>query len=123
MSVIVPRGETDVGMTRRGGGGGSRSPCPRWSPAWDRSHQAEFDDHTIDLHLYSGWGSITIIVPRDVGVQVTRHRSRVDSPRLEPPVPGLPLTRLDVTANIGRVHLGHPGTQDRSRRWPGSRRR
>jgi hypothetical protein len=67
-------------------------------------------------------GSITIIVPRDVGVQVTRHRGGVDS-RLEPPVPGLPLIRLDVTANIGKVRLRHPGTQDRSRRWPGSRHR
>ena len=42
--------------------------------------------------------------------------------RLDPPVPGLPLVRLDVTANIGRVHLRHPGTQDRTRRWPGGRR-
>jgi len=29
--------------------------------------QAEFDDHVIDLHVYSGWGSITIIVPRGSG--------------------------------------------------------
>ena len=42
--------------------------------------------------------------------------------RLDPPVPGLPLVRLDVTTNIGRVHLRHPGTQDRTRRWPGGRR-
>ena len=36
--------------------------------------------------------------------------------------PGLPLVRLDVTTNIGRVHLRHPGNHDRPRRWPGSRR-
>jgi hypothetical protein len=29
--------------------------------------QAEFDDHGIDLHVYSGWGSITIVVPRVSG--------------------------------------------------------
>ena len=25
--------------------------------------EAEFDAHVIDLHVYTGWGSITIIVP------------------------------------------------------------
>ena len=83
---------------------------------------AEFDDHVVDLHIYPGCGSITIIVPPGMGVQVIRHRGGVDS-RLDPPVPGLPLVRLDVTTNIGRVHLRHPGTQDRTRHWPGGRRR
>jgi hypothetical protein len=81
-----------------------------------------FDAVVADLHVYTGWGSITIIVPRGVGVQLTRHRGGVDS-RLEPPVPGLPLVRLDVTTNIGRVRLRHPGTQDRTRRRLGVRRR
>jgi hypothetical protein len=58
-------------------------------------------------------GSITIIVPAGVDVQVIRHRGGVDS-RLDPPVPGLPLIRLDVTTNIGRVHLRHPGARDRN---------
>jgi hypothetical protein len=84
--------------------------------------EAELDGHLIDLHVYTGCGSITIIVPPGVGVQVIRHRGGVDS-RLEPPVPGLPLIRLDVTTNIGRVHLRHPGTQDGTRRWPGGRSR
>ncbi|MGP8001299.1 MAG: hypothetical protein ACLPKI_28840 [Streptosporangiaceae bacterium] len=77
---------------------------------------AEFDGSVIDLHVYSGWGSITIIVPRGVAVQLTRHQGGVDR-RLEPPVPGLPLIRLDVRANIGRVHLWHPGARRRPRRW------
>ena len=84
--------------------------------------EAEFDAHVIDLHVYSGCGSITIIVPRGVDVQIIRHRGGVDS-RLEAPVPGLPMVRLDVTANIGRVHLRHPGTGERTRRWPGGKRR
>ena len=79
--------------------------------------EAEFDDHVVDLHVYTGCGSITIIVPAGVDVQVIRHRGGVDS-RLEPPVPGLPLIRLDVTTNIGRVHLRHPRPQDRQRRRP-----
>jgi Glyoxalase-like domain len=57
-----------------------------------------------------------------IGVQVIRHRGGVDS-RLDPPVPGLPLVRLHVTTNIGRVHLRHPGVQHRARRWPSNRRR
>ena len=82
--------------------------------------EAEFDDHVVDLHIYTGWGSITIIVPHGVDIQVIRHRGGVDS-RLEPPVPGLLLIRLDVTTNIGRVHLRHPQAQDRKRRRPGAR--
>jgi hypothetical protein len=65
---------------------------------------AEFADRVIDLHVYTGMGSITIVVPRGVGVQVVKHRGGVDS-RLYTPVPGLPLIRLDVATNIGRVHL------------------
>jgi len=87
--------------------------------------EAEFDDKLIDLHVYTGCGSITIIVPRGVGVQITHHRGGVDS-RLEPPVPGLPVVRLDMTTNIGRIHLRHPGTHSgtahRRWRWPGGSR-
>ena len=81
--------------------------------------EAEFDDRVIDLHVYTGWGSITIIVPRGVGVQVLRQYGGVDS-RLEPPVPGLPLIRLDATTNIGKVRLRHPGPPGRKRRRPGA---
>lgn len=88
--------------------------------------EAEFDDNVIDLHVYTGWGSITIIVPRGVGVQIAHHRGGVDS-RLDPPVPGLPLVRLDMTTNIGRIHLRHPrspsGTAHRRGRWPAISRR
>lgn len=79
--------------------------------------QAEFDDHVIDLHVYTGCGGITIIVPPGVDLQLIRHRGGVDS-RLDPAVPGLPLVRLDATTNIGRVHLRHPGKRDRPGRPP-----
>lgn len=68
---------------------------------------AELDDRVVDLHVYTGWGRITVIVPRGVSVQVVHHRGGVDS-KLEPPVPGLPVIRLDATTNIGRVRLRHP---------------
>lgn len=69
--------------------------------------EAELDDRVVDLHVYTGWGRITLIVPRGVAVQVVRHRGGVDS-RLEPAVPGLPVIRLDATSNIGRIRLRHP---------------
>jgi hypothetical protein len=68
--------------------------------------EAQFDDRVIDLHVYCGLGSITVIVPRGVAVQITRHRGGVDS-RLEPPVPGLPLIRLDATASMGKIRVRH----------------
>ena len=77
--------------------------------------EAEFDDRVVDLHVYTGWGRITSIVPVGVAVQVIHHRGGVDS-RLEPPVPGLPLIRLDVTTNIGKVRLRHPGPGRKRRR-------
>jgi hypothetical protein len=73
---------------------------------------AEFDDDVIDLHVYTGWGAITIIVPRGVRAQIIRHRGGLSS-RLESPVPGLPLIRLDLTTNIGRIRLRHPATSSR----------
>lgn len=76
--------------------------------------EAEFDGHVIDLHIHTGWGTITIIAPRGVDVQIIRHRGGVGS-QLEPAIPGFPLIRLDVTTNIGRVHLRHPDARDRSR--------
>ena len=81
--------------------------------------EAELDDRVIDLHVYTGWGNITIIVPRGVAIQVIHHRGGMDS-RLEPPVPGLPLIRLDVTTDIGKVRLRHPGPPGRKRRRPRS---
>jgi hypothetical protein len=76
---------------------------------------AEFDDLVTDLHVYSGWGNITIIVPHGVDVQVIRHRGGVNS-RLDPPLPGRPLIRLDVTAMIGKVRLRHPTPERTARR-------
>jgi len=46
----------------------------------------------------------------------------IDS-RLEPPLPGLPLVRLDVTTSIGKAHLRHPAAPGGKRRWPRARRR
>lgn len=68
---------------------------------------AEFDERVVDLHVFTSWGRITIIVPRGADVQVSKHHTRVDS-QLGTAAPGLPRIRLDVTTNIGRVRLRHP---------------
>ena len=65
--------------------------------------EAEFDDHVVDLHVYTGCGGITIIVPRGVAVQVTHHRGGTDM-------------RLDATTTSGRIHRRHPGAPRRARR-------
>lgn len=71
--------------------------------------QALFDERVIDLHVTTGWGRITIIVPRGVAVQIVEQRGGIRG-QLEEPVPGLPLVRLDVKTNIGTVRIQHPGT-------------
>jgi|SRR5215469_3217372 len=81
--------------------------------------EAQFDDHTVDLHITTGWGRITVIVPRGVDVQIVEHRGGVRR-QLEDPVPGLPLVRLDVKTNIGTVHIRHPNARDRRRRRRGA---
>jgi DUF1707 SHOCT-like domain len=63
-----------------------------------------------ETHVSADLGSVP-----GVGVQLIRHRGGVDS-RLDPPIPGLPLIRLDVTTNIGRVHLRHPQPKARPSR-------
>ena len=81
--------------------------------------QAEFDDHVIDLHVYSGCGKHHDRRSprcRDPDHQAQRRSSLA----AEPPVPGFPVIRLDVTAMIGRVHLRHPAAPDRGGRLRGA---
>jgi len=74
--------------------------------------EAEFDDLNIDLSIYTGWGTITIIVPPGVGVQMLRSHGTVSS-RIGPAIPGFPLVRLNARTNIGRIRLR---TRDDARR-------
>jgi hypothetical protein len=74
--------------------------------------EAEFDDRTIDLSVYTGWGTITTVVPPGVGVQLLRTSGSVSS-RIHPPIPGFPLVKLRAQTNIGRIPLR---TRDDTRR-------
>jgi hypothetical protein len=82
---------------------------------------ATFDDHVIDLHVYTAGET-----SRSSFRTASPSRSpttKAGSTRLEPPVPGVPLIRLDVTINIGTVHLRHPAAQGRTPTSPGFKRR
>jgi hypothetical protein len=66
--------------------------------------EAEFDDDTIDLHLYTGRGRITVLVPPGVGVRLVRTHVKVIS-GIDPPIPGFPLVKLRAQTNVGRIRL------------------
>jgi hypothetical protein len=84
--------------------------------------QAQFDERTIDLNVYTGWGTITIVVPPGVGVQLVRTHGTVSS-RIPAPLPGLPLVRLRAQTNIGRIRLRAPDEVRRRRLLTLPRRR
>ena|ERR1035438_5471595 len=84
--------------------------------------EAEFDATVVDLDIYTGLGSITVLVPYGVGVQVLRSRGTITS-RLDPPIPGFPLVRLDARTNIGRIRLLPRDEAQRPRRPRLARRR
>lgn len=85
--------------------------------------QAQFDERIVDLSVYTGWGTITIVVPPGVGIQLLRAHGTLSS-RIAAPLPGLPLVRLNAQTNIGRIRLRTPDDLRRRRRLrlPGRRR-
>jgi hypothetical protein len=84
--------------------------------------QAQFDECTIDLSVYTGWGTITIVVPPGVGIQLLRTHGTVTS-SIAAPLPGFPLVRLRAQTNIGRIRLRTPDDLRRRRLLPLPRRR
>jgi hypothetical protein len=83
--------------------------------------QAQFDERTIDLSVYTGWGTITIVVPPGVGIQLLRSHGTVSS-RIPAPLPGFPVVRLSAQTNIGRIRLRTPEDLRRRRLLPFPRR-
>lgn len=84
--------------------------------------QAQFDERTIDLSVYTGWGTITIVVPPGVGIQLLHAHGTVSS-RIAAPLPGFPLVRLRAQTNIGRIRLLTADDPRPRRRLPFPRRR
>jgi hypothetical protein len=70
--------------------------------------------------LYAA-GDITIIGPSGAGAQLIKHKGGTGM-RLDRPVSGVLLVRLDATTHIGRIHLRHPGAPPRRPRAEWGRR-
>jgi hypothetical protein len=68
---------------------------------------ATWDAPEIDLRLET-WGSIEVLVPRGVAVQLRGGSGRVRASRLSPPIPGGPVLRISVTGPAGAICVRHP---------------
>ena len=78
--------------------------------------QAEFDDWDVKIDVGTGFGKITVIVPRGFEVRPVGRSGQVNS-ALEPPIPGFPVVRLSATANQGAIRVRHPAEKKRRQRW------
>lgn len=89
---------------------------------WLDLSEAEFDDRVIDLDARVNTGTITIVVPRGVDIQLLgirgAIRNRLDT---QPGVPGAPLVRLNASVVTGSITLQRP--DEPRRRWFRRRRR
>lgn len=77
---------------------------------------ANWDAREVDLRLQATTGSIDVIVPRGVAVQLVQAKGQVVLEDLAPPVPGAPVLRIDAIARTGQIRLTHS-----SERGSGSR--
>jgi hypothetical protein len=84
---------------------------------------ASWDDHQISLHLQT-WGSIEVLVPRGVAVQMLGGSASVQLQSLSAPVPGGPVLRISTSGPTGVIRIGHPERSDGRplRRWRRRRR-
>jgi hypothetical protein len=71
---------------------------------------ASWDAMRIDLRLET-WGSIEVLVPVGVGVQMVGGSGRVRLDPLAPPVPGGPLLRISTSGPAGTIRIRHPVTR------------
>jgi hypothetical protein len=83
---------------------------------------ATWDALDIDLHLET-WGSIEVLIPRGVAVQMAGGSGRVQIHPLSPPIPGGPVLRIRISGPSGVICVGHleerpggPFTRRRQRR-------
>jgi hypothetical protein len=83
---------------------------------------ASWDAHLIRLRLET-WGSLEVLVPEGVTVQMVGGSGRVQLDSLSPPVPGGPVLRISTSGPTGVIRIrdnkeptGGPFTRSR-RRW------
>jgi hypothetical protein len=68
---------------------------------------ASWDVDQIKLHLQT-WGSIEVLVPKGVAVQMLGGSASVQLDSLSPPVPGGPVLRIATSGPTGVIRIRHP---------------
>lgn len=68
---------------------------------------ASWDLPQINLHLQT-WGSIEVLVPVGVAVQMIGGSASVQLESLSPPVPGGPLLRISTSGPTGVIRIRNP---------------
>lgn len=81
--------------------------------------EATWDARQVDLSLETVTGTIEVMVPQGVAVQMVSARGRVKLDSLTPPVPGAPLLRITAAASTGQIVIRHHRTKSprRARGW------
>ena len=78
---------------------------------------ASWDAHQISLRLET-WGSIDVLVPKGVAVQMVGGSGHVELESLTTPVPGGPMLRIHTSGPTGVIRIRHPMERGgRLRRW------
>ena len=67
---------------------------------------ASWDTLHVDLHLET-WGSMEVLVPKGVAVQMAGRAGRVRLEALSPPVPGGPVLRISTSGPAGEILIRH----------------
>lgn len=88
---------------------------------WLDLTSASWDARQVDLRLEATTGSIDVVVPRGVVVQLVHAKGQVVLDNIEPPIPGAPVLRIEATARTGVIRITHdpervPGAPSRTRR-------
>jgi len=68
---------------------------------------ASWDAPQINLRLET-WGSIEVLVPAGVAVQVVGGSGHIQLASLSPPVPGGPMLRIATSGPTGVIRIRHP---------------
>lgn len=78
---------------------------------WGRARldlaSASWDEQRVELRLET-WGSIEVVVPRGVSVQIAGGSGGIRHDALSPALPGGPLLRVSRSGPGGLVRLRHP---------------